>query len=308
MTNNIHAAPSFIPPGKKKTGIGVLMAPVRMFLRKALYKKSIEETSDLFSKKPYSIIKSHFPNIETKPLRRSFYRKANTKSRYTVLNQHYRLFSSYFPDSILIAAHTSEILIAEKNYKDNNFAIYLCRQDGFGREAELRVKLVFNQQIIVQMGMTFIDRKNLGFSESGHALWLGIIKSSVPGEAGKELFRNFTKAFEGLRPKYIHVILAQSLASALNIQEIYAPSYLGQAVSSSRRFKQRVHADYDGFWEECGGEKLNDFLYRLPRERQVRDLSDYKSKKRAQAKKRQEIENDLRNEIIEKFQDIKRRS
>lgn len=295
-------------PKRKKALVNYVVRSIRNFILEVRYRKEIDTANLFFDVYPFAAVKSISPAIEKKALSRYFSRCVTVSGRFRAVFDHYRLFSRYFGEDIFVKSHTDEILIVEKIYKDQRFALYLCKQDGFSRESELRVKLTFNGTTIVQMGMSLVDKKTLGFQRAGAALWIGIIKSSVPGEAGRENFRQFTKAFEGLRPKYLHVIFIQSLAKALGITEIYAPSYVGQAVASSRRFKSRVHADYDGFWQECGARRVSRYLYQIPVERQMRDITEYKPNKRSQAKKRQDMELDLRQSISETFETMKRRS
>jgi uncharacterized protein len=285
-----------------------LWQKLRSFILETCYKNHINDARFFFSEYPFSTIKTVCPAIEKKPLSRYFSRCVNVSGRFYAVIDHYTLFSRYFLDDVFVKSHTDEILIVDKTYKNQNMALSICRQDGFSRESELRVKLTFNGQTIVQMGMSLVDQKTLGLDRHGAALWIGIIKSSVPGEAGRENFRQFTKAFDGLRPKYVHVMLIQSLAKALGLSEIFAPSYCGQAVANSRRFKARVHADYDGFWQECGATQINRYLYQLPVERQIRDLADYKPNKRAQAKRRQDLEMDLRMSMRCTFEAMRRQA
>ncbi|THF46965.1 DUF535 family protein [Allorhizobium terrae] len=290
----------------KKSFKRFIIRSMRSFVLESIYRRELRDLNSFFSTSPFSKVRDISADLQTKALGRYFFRCTDTRGRFRAILDHYTLFSKYFDDDVFLAAHTQEILIAQTLYKDQKLALYLCRQDGFSREAEIRVKLTFNNVTIVQMGMSFVDRKRLGLGASGDALWIGIVKSSIPGEPGRESFRHFTKAFEGLRPKYLHVMFVQSLARALGISEIFAPSYCGQAVASSRRFKQRVHADYDGFWEECGGERINQYLYQIPCERPPRDLSEYKPNKRSQAKKRQELETGLRQAMCQMFESLKR--
>jgi uncharacterized protein len=307
INNTLEFLPTAGSPAKKESFKRFFIRTIRSFLRELIYMRELKEANAFFSKYPFSKVRDISPDLETKALGRYFSRCTDTRGRFRAIIDHYTLFSKYFDDDVFVAAHTHEILIAETLYKEQRLALYLCRQDGFSREAEIRVKLTFNNMTIVQMGMSFVDRKTLGFDQPGDALWIGIVKSSIPGEPGRESFRHFTKAFEGLRPKYLHVMFVQSLARALGISEIFAPSYIGQAVANSRRFKQRVHADYDGFWEECGGHKVNQYLYQIPCERQPRDLSEYKPNKRSQAKKRQDLETGLRHAMCQTFETLKRR-
>lgn len=307
VNNTLEFLPTAEYSVEKKSFKRFVIRSMRRFVLESIYRRELRDLNSFLSKPPFSKVRDISADLQTKALGRYFSRCTDTRGRFRAIVDHYTLFSKYFDDDVFLAAHTQEILIADTVYKDQKLALYLCRQDGFSREAEIRVKLTFNNVTIVQMGMSFVDRKTLGLGASGDALWIGIVKSSIPGEPGRESFRHFTKAFEGLRPKYLHVMFAQSLARALGISEIFAPSYIGQAVASSRRFKQRVHADYDGFWEECGGEKINQYLYHIPCERPPRDLSEYKPNKRSQAKKRQELETGLRHAMCQMFESLKRR-
>lgn len=308
MKSRIDELPQYNILKKRKLFINFALKNIRYFVLERRYKKQLDVANLFFAEYPYSSVKNISPSIEKKPLSRYLSRCVDVSGRFSAIIDHYKLFSQYFGEDVFLKWHTDEILIVEKIYKDQHLALYVCKQDGFSRESEVRVKLTFNGTTIVQMGMSLVDKKTLGFHQAGPALWIGIIKSSVPGEEGRENFRQFTKAFDGLRPKYVHVMLIQSLAQALGMTEIFAPSYVGQAVASSRRFKSRVHADYDGFWQECGATRLNRYLYQIPVEREVRDLSAYKSNKRSQAKRRQDLELDLRNAMGRTFETMKRQA
>lgn len=308
MKSRIGEISKYNKSKKRKVFINFALRSVRNFVLERRYRKELTVANFFFAEYPFNTVRNIAPLIEKKPLSRYFSRCVSVSGRFSAVIDHYKLFSQYFCEDIFVKSHTDEILITEKTYKDQNLALYLCKQDGFSRESELRVKLTFNGTAIVQMGMSLVNKKTLGFHQAGAALWIGIIKSSVVGEEGRDNFRQFTKAFDGLRPKYVHVMLIQSLAQALGMTEIFAPSYIGQAVASSRRFKSRVHADYDGFWQECGATRINKYLYQIPVEREVRDLCAYKPNKRAQAKRRQDLELDLRNSMGKTFETMKRQS
>ena len=106
-----------------------------------------------------------------------------------------------------------------------------------------------------------------------------------------------TRDLHGLRPKAAVLQAACAVAAALGAQRVVLPG-LRNHVSQLPGLESRViHADYDGFWQECGATARADGDYDLPVVAQKRDPASVKSSKRAEWMRRQVLLDSMTQQI-----------
>jgi uncharacterized protein VirK/YbjX len=147
------------------------------------------------------------------------------------------------------------------------------------------------------MGLAIVDKQILRLAGIGEALWIGVLKTVFAGEHGLDESRTLTKAMEGLRPKALLLMSAQTLASAFEMEGIFAASNKGHVFAGDYSLRRRIKADYDRFWLESGGERVSAAIFALPAAKAQRSPSEYKPNKRAQARRRQALEREIGDQI-----------
>ena len=147
------------------------------------------------------------------------------------------------------------------------------------------------------MALAIVDRPLLQLEGGGKVLYIGALKSTSTGAQGLEDARILTKAMEGLRPKALLLLVAQTLASSLELRGLVAASNAGHVFAGDYALRRRITADYDSFWAESGGKPIRRTMYALPLEKPQRDPADYKPNKRAQIRKRQRLEVEIARHV-----------
>lgn len=119
-----------------------------------------------------------------------------------------------------------------------------------------------------------------------------------------EVDRRMEKAMHGLRPKALIVFLLQTLASGLDIQEIFGINKSRHVFLHKRALARKLGRDvrtlvfdYDAMWEELGGVRQPDGWYQLPITAQRRDYADIKANKRSMYRKRYALLDDIAGRI-----------
>lgn len=262
----------------------------KRWMRRQYARKALGEAEKFFLRPPFDRILAACPELPEKVLRPYFARKLTTERRTEALTGHYRLFLDYFSDDVLVQMHLKQITLLEHEGEFGKVTVIVGNQQSFYREAELTISIFFNDQPMVAMGIALTTPEIFGLHKPGRALWIGILKATVPGTESLDRARAFTKAFEGLRPKAFCLMVAQAMARALGIETIYAPSNEGYVFAAYFGLRTRVKADYDSFWLDSGGSMVTPGIFQLPALKQQRDLKDYKANKRAQVRRRQALE------------------
>lgn len=110
-----------------------------------------------------------------------------------------------------------------------------------------------------------------------------------------------SKAMHGLWPKAFIVYVAQEIASALGVAQIYG---VGNAIHSHKKkhivyisSRHELSFDYDSLWAEVGGEPSADGWFNIPLQLQRRPYEDMKSNKRSMYARRYAMLDDVSGQI-----------
>ncbi|NTV94218.1 MAG: DUF535 domain-containing protein [Thiobacillus sp.] len=160
----------------------------------------------------------------------------------------------------------------------------------FIREGELVLNVFVRNLRVASIAFT------VGRTESEAHLTIGAIQGIHSGIASDEsltIYRDLTKAFEGLRPRSLLIEILRIIARQLNIDRIYAVSdehrhhrhsYFGLEKGT------KLTTTYNEIWAEHGG-ILSDKpgFYELPTRGHRKSDQEIPSKKRAMYRRRYEI-------------------
>jgi len=122
----------------------------------------------------------------------------------------------------------------------------------------------------------------------------------VPHEA----IQSATKACHGLFPKRLLLEAACRLARHLGARQIIAVSnstHIYRSWRYQKKKKDKLHADYDSFWQSMKGEPLADGYFRMPDEVARKPLEAVASKKRAEYRRRYLLLDDMAAGIASRF-------
>jgi uncharacterized protein VirK/YbjX len=143
------------------------------------------------------------------------------------------------------------------------------------------------------MAVAIVDRSLLRIKGMGDILLIGALKAASPAGEGLRDARMLTSAMEGMRPKTLLLLVAQAMAKSLGLSGLAAVSNAGHVFAADYSLRRRISADYDGFWKESGGYRINRTMFALPMAKAQRDPAEYKPNKRSQVRRRQCLEHQI---------------
>jgi uncharacterized protein VirK/YbjX len=239
------------------------------------------------------------PDLVNKPIRSYLVRGLGAFGRADALLTHYRTAEARLALAVVEQTGLSATTILCLDTGRGVVRVTLGPAGGFYRETEWVLTLTLDAVSVAAMGVTIVKPKHLGLSGEEPCLWIGIMKSMAKGSDGLDMARLATKAMLGLRPKAALLMAAQALVGALGLSGLYAVANEGRVFAGYKGLRKRVQADYDQFWEESQGERLNRYVFRLPLTKPMRDLSTYAAHKRSQIRARQQLETAIKAVLAE---------
>ncbi|ALB62244.1 Virulence factor VirK [Cronobacter condimenti 1330] len=113
-----------------------------------------------------------------------------------------------------------------------------------------------------------------------------------------------TKACHGLFPKRLLLeavcLLGQHFAAA-QILAVSNETHIYRSWRYAKKKKDKLHADYDSFWESLGGYKDTQGFYHMPQQVARKSLEEIASKKRAEYRRRYELLDSMTAQIAAHF-------
>lgn len=271
-----------------------------------IFRRDIAAIRSALGAEPFAAILAQYPDISLKPVRPYLATSLKRIHRSIAVVGHYREAARLLTDTALVESHTSGYRLLAVSTIAGGVTVELAGQGGLYREAEWRLILRLEGRPVVEMGLAIVDRPLLQLGGRGRILWIGALKSASAGAQGLEDSRMLTKAMEGLRPKTLLLLVAQTLASSLKLCGLVAASNAGHVFSSDHSLRRRITADYDSFWAESGGRPIRRTMYALPLMKAQRDPADYKPNKRAQIRRRQRLEVEIARHVSESVRPLLR--
>ncbi len=222
------------------------------------------------------------------------------KDTLNALCFHYQTLIHTLPETLL-RRHLSPdgARLARLEGKDGSqYFIDFCSIANLDKEGEATL-IMLNAQGTVLAELTFTLCRYQGKS----TLFIGGLqgaKSWVPHEA----IQSATKACHGLFPKRLLLEALCELAPHLDVQQILAVSNSAHIYRSWRyqkKKKDKLHADYDSFWQSMKGTPLAEGYFRLPDAVARKPLEEIASKKRAEYRRRYSLLDGMLEHIASRF-------
>lgn len=230
------------------------------------------------------------------------YLSANLSKRQGLqaIKEHYRLVNELMPSALSTGYIQSKpYQLAELSGRnDSQYRVYLGTLPMLNKEGEATLMFT-NQQGETLALMTF----SLMSYRQKKTFFIGGLQGAAPQVAHEEI-QISTKNCHGLFPKRILLEAACSLAAMLGISQIIAVGN-DTHIYKSWRYRQRksdkLHADYDGFWQSLGGQMSEEGYFLLPTRVARKAIEDIPSKKRAEYRRRYQLLDQLESGISAHF-------
>lgn len=215
----------------------------------------------------------------------------SVNQRLEHLRAHYEFALVHPLGKYLLQALNQPIQLAAIVAKDGTqYQLMLEEHEAFRKEGELQLQ-------IKRDGIRIFS---LSFSLTGSMLApclnIGCMQGPRPS-AGQNAVRELTKNTHGLLPHKLMLFAAQSLAQVYGANSICA---IGNQhhIYQSWRNRRTIGQDYDALWKGLGGIEGRSGEYELPLRATNRPIAEYPSHKRAEARRRMQLLEDIKSAII----------
>ncbi|MEH5012570.1 VirK/YbjX family protein [Phytobacter diazotrophicus] len=218
------------------------------------------------------------------------------KKTVAALDYHYKTLYARLPTEVRSGFFTPQgVTFAELTGKNGEqYTIRFYTDPMQDKEGE--ATLVFCDEQHTQLaGMTFA----LCLHEGKRTLFIGGLqgaKANIP----HELIQAATKSCHGLFPKRLLLEACTELGSYLDVEQIIAVSnetHIYQSWRYRKKKQDKLHADYDSFWESLSGERTAEGTFRLPMMIARKTMEEIASKKRAEYRRRYDLLDSLQNQM-----------
>jgi uncharacterized protein VirK/YbjX len=200
--------------------------------------------------------------------------------RLAVLISHYAVVLRCFPPVLVRELYVGrEVRLGALPLRDGGTVDVVLKAPPLrGREGELGIYLVDEAGLHISYAV-------ITFADGGRTVLIGCMQGAAAA-GGREAVRDLTRRSHGLRPKNLLLSMIHAMAARVGAERIRA---VGNAVHPFAGMADKIKADYDSFWLECGGLPGKDGMFDLSAREPVRDISEVESKHRSAFRKREAL-------------------
>ncbi|EKK7702734.1 VirK/YbjX family protein [Cronobacter sakazakii] len=222
------------------------------------------------------------------------------KAALAALEYHYQHIERLLPDTLMQGHLTRQgsTLATLSGKNDAQYRLDLAAIADLDKEGETTV-IFRDANGIVLAEMTF----TLCEVDGQSALFIGGLQGAKAWVEHDQI-QLATKACHGLFPKRLLLEAVCLLAQHFGVSQILAVSnetHIYRSWRYAKKKKDKLHADYDSFWESLGGEKDARGLYHMPLQVARKSLEEIASKKRAEYRRRYEFLDSMTAQINARF-------
>ncbi len=182
------------------------------------------------------------------------------------------------------------LLLANLGFMSEGVSVVVDRAPWFIREGELVLNLFLGDLRIASIAFA------LGRGQVGPKIMVGAIQgihSGVSSEESLRIYKEFTKTFEGVRPRSLLIDILRSIArhvGAVRIDAVADEHRHHRHPYFGKRAESKLGTNYNEIWLDHGGvaDAASGFFH-LSIYPVRKDLSEVPSKKRAMYRRRQEM-------------------
>jgi uncharacterized protein VirK/YbjX len=227
------------------------------------------------------------PRLLLKPQRPYLRKDASAEQRIRWLMDHYRWVRETWSAEFALGLYQARCLeLANITVQGGaSYQLVLRPTCKFDREGELLISLETAGLPLAVVSFSMV-RNDVDWVAS-----IGCLQGASP-ELGREAVKAATSDLHGLRPKQAVLLALYAFARGYDVERIVAVGNEGHIHMARRASRDKVVADYDGFWLEMGGEAAGDSFV-LPRRMGRKSGDEIPSRKRAQYRRRQALEDGM---------------
>lgn len=230
------------------------------------------------------------PRLLLKPQRPYLRKQACPGSRLRWLVQHYTWVRQHWPWAFVQALYRQGgTMLAQVEGASARYQLMMRPTDKCDREGELILALESEGHMLSLLSFT-VRREGRDWVAD-----VGCLQGPKP-EFGREAVKQATQDMHGLRPKQAVLTALYAFMRSYGIARIHAVANDSHIHCARWRSRRRIAADYDGFWVEMGGVRQHDGFV-LPEGPQRKTLAEIPSRKRAQYRRRHELEDQLTTQM-----------
>lgn len=211
------------------------------------------------------------------------------EQRLSAIASHYEVVTQRCPQ-LLLSGRDESLKLGDLSEWAAQCSLVLDRPKWFMREGELVLNLFQEDLRIASLAFT------LGRTDAGVCLFIGAVQGihkGVDSDRSLAIYRDLTKAFEGLRPRSLLIEVIKHLAIRLGVDRLYAVGdefrhhrhpYFGATKA------QELAANYDVIWLEHGATPSDrEDFFEIPMAPSIKPLDTIAAKKRAMYRRRYEL-------------------
>lgn len=227
------------------------------------------------------------PKLFTKILRPYLADKLSCGQRVDALIEHYDWVQALGLTQLVAQGMANKVSIYEGPTKSGElFGIDLSATWQGQREGAFCLSLMYKQETLFEINMTLQKHQNR------LVMVIGRLQGTSRDDA-QQWVRQATTDLHALRPVNVMLHAARNVAFLLGCQSVRMVSNK-QRVALNLWRRWRITANYDKTWTEAGAQLASDGFYEIePLAEKEIDLSEIASKKRAEAKRKQALLNDM---------------
>lgn len=240
------------------------------------------------------------PSFIEQATRAFFYKGSTYDERISLIEGHLAYMESKCQPLLLqkLYAAGQRVTLWEEEFEEKPLTFDLWFHGGQRKEGCLSLVLQWGDlelyQIMFWFGKSLVDEEP--------AVWIGALQGTPNGG---EVIKALTKRFFGYRTKNLIFYGIRNIAKEFGCSRIYAVSNDGYYAMNHIRADRKLKTSFGDFWEECEGTQCEDKrFYVLPIEEYRKDMSELKTSKRAQHRKRFEAMDKITEDIhvsLQKF-------
>lgn len=265
----------------------------RLYLRSLIYARSTACWLDFLWSSPAMLEAARRNPDLAEKLHRPYMRKdLSAGERLALLVSHYRFGLSQPHGSLLVLATLRDEPLAELCGKSGKrFRLVLGPAGSLQKEGELRLRLECDGLLLLSLAFS------LSAQGTAPLLFVACLQGN-PDAAVRDAIRDATKELFGLRPRQLLLVALQAIARAYGLSGIVG---ICDRLHIYRHWRKRrqIMQSYDEMWQDLGTTRRADGLFDLRLLHQPRPLTDYPANKRSAMAKRQALEQQLIERILE---------
>jgi len=209
--------------------------------------------------------------------------------RLSAIASHYEEVSRHCPQ-LLLSGRDERLILSDLSEWAEECTLVLDRPVWFMREGEVVLNLFQGDLRIASLAFT------LRRTDAGLCLFIGAVQGihkGIESDRSLSIYRDLTKAFEGLRPRSFLIEVIKYIAVNIGVEKIYAVgdeyrhhrhSYFGSEKA------QELAANYDVIWLEHGATPSGrEDFFEIPMAPSAKPLESIAAKKRAMYRRRYEL-------------------